>query len=119
MELVGGFVIAGLPARFAVHEAIVADADIELGLAEAAELIALALVFRHFALRAAVFAVGGSGGHRNKVARSCGVGERDGGNFELLIVTVDFCLKNLAIPRTEFNRQLTINNQQSTISNFS
>jgi hypothetical protein len=33
-------------------------------------------------LRTTVFGVAGSGGHRNKVARGRGVGERDGGNFD-------------------------------------
>lgn len=66
---VGGFVIAGATAGFAVHESVGANADIELGLAEAAELITLALSFRHFALRATVFGLAGSGGHSNKVAR--------------------------------------------------
>jgi hypothetical protein len=83
--LVGSFVIAGAAAGFAIHEAVLADADIELGLAQAAELIALALRLRHFALAATLFTAGSSGGHRNKVTRSCRVGERDGGNFGLLI----------------------------------
>ena len=66
--MVGGFVIAGIAAGLAIHEAVRADADIWLRLAEAAELIALALVFRHFALAATILAVGGSRVHISKVA---------------------------------------------------
>lgn len=83
MLLVGSFVIAGATARFAVHKTVLADADIELGLAKAAELIAFTLRFGHFALATTRFTAGGSGGHRNKVARA-GVGrERDGGNGKI------------------------------------
>jgi hypothetical protein len=52
----------------AVHEAVLADADFEYGLAEAAVLVALALVFCLFALGAAVFGGTGSGGHRSNLA---------------------------------------------------
>jgi hypothetical protein len=52
---VGSLVVAGAAAGLAVHEAILADADLEYGLAEAAVLVALALVFWHFALGATVF----------------------------------------------------------------
>jgi len=66
--LVGAFVVAGVAAGFAVQEAVLADPDIELRLAQAAVLIALALVFRHFALGATEFAVAGSGGHISNLA---------------------------------------------------
>ena len=65
---VGGFVVAGGAAGLTVQEAVGADADVGRGLAEAAELIAHALVFRHFALGATVFGVAGSGGHSNNLA---------------------------------------------------
>ncbi|MFZ0306895.1 MAG: hypothetical protein WAL89_01885 [Candidatus Sulfotelmatobacter sp.] len=67
---VGGFVVAGGAAGLTVQEAVGADADVGCGLAEAAELIAHALVFRHFALGATVFGVAGSGGHSNNLALS-------------------------------------------------
>jgi hypothetical protein len=69
-----GFVVASFAAGFAVHESVLADADVELRLAEATELIALALRLRHFALAAAALAVGGSGGHRNNLALGGGMG---------------------------------------------
>lgn len=61
--LVRGFIVASVAAGFAVHEAVFADADVELRLTEAAKLIALALVLQHFALAAAEFSVAGSVGH--------------------------------------------------------
>jgi hypothetical protein len=64
---VRGFVVAGVAAGFAVHEAVSADADVELRLAKTAEPFALALVFSHFALAAAVFGVPGSSGHNNNI----------------------------------------------------
>jgi hypothetical protein len=67
-------VVAGVPAGFAVHEAVFADADIELRLAEAAELIALALSLGHFALSAAVLGLAGSGRHSSNVALSTASG---------------------------------------------
>jgi hypothetical protein len=79
-ELVGSFIVAGGAARFAVHEAVLADANFEYRLAETAVLIALALSFRHFALGATVFGLASSRGHRNNVARSGGEGERSVGN---------------------------------------
>ena len=74
VALAGGFVIAGGAAGFAVHEAVPADADLENGLAEATVFVALALVFRHFALGATVFGGTGSGGHRSNVALNSGAG---------------------------------------------
>jgi hypothetical protein len=72
--LVGSFVVAGDAAGFAVHEAVLADADFEDGLAETAVLVALALVFRHLALGATGLGVAGSCGHENNVALSGGMG---------------------------------------------
>lgn len=63
--LVGSFVVAGMAAGVAIHQAVRADANVELRLTEAAELVADALVFRHLALAATVLGVAGSGGHSN------------------------------------------------------
>ena len=68
MRGVGSLVVAGFAAGLAIHQAVGADANVELRLTEAAELIADALVFRHFTLAAAVLAVAGSGVHANNVA---------------------------------------------------
>jgi hypothetical protein len=65
---VRGLVIASAAAGLAVHEAVLAEADLEYGLAEAAVLIALALVFCHFALGATAFGGTCSGGHRSNLA---------------------------------------------------
>jgi hypothetical protein len=62
-SLVGSFVVAGLAAGLAVHEAVVANANVNQRLAEAAEFFALARVFRLLALRATVFGGAGSGTH--------------------------------------------------------
>lgn len=67
-RLIGGFVVAGVAAGFAVHEAVPANADVELRLTKAAELLALALSFGHFALAATVLGVAGSCGHSSNVA---------------------------------------------------
>jgi hypothetical protein len=55
------FVVAGFAAGGAVHEAILADAYVNLRLTEAAILLAVAFVFGHFALHAAVFCFSGRG----------------------------------------------------------
>ena len=62
--------VAGAAARFTVHEAVVADPDIELRLAEAAELIALALRFGHFTLGATIFGAAGPGRHGGNLSRN-------------------------------------------------
>ncbi len=67
---VGGLVVAGGAAGFAVHEAVFTDADVELRTAEAAELIALAGVFRLLALGAAEFGLAGCRGHTSNLALS-------------------------------------------------
>ena len=79
-DLVGGFVVAGGAAGFAVHEAVFADADVELRLAEDAELIAVAVILRHFALAATKFDVAGSGRHGSNVIAGRQDGERAVGN---------------------------------------
>ena len=66
--LVGSFVVASMAAGVAIHQAVGADANVELRLTEAAELVADALVFRHLALAATVLGVAGSGGHNSNVA---------------------------------------------------
>jgi hypothetical protein len=86
---VGGFVVAGGAARFAVHESVFADADVELRLTEAAELITIALVFRHFALAATKFGVAGSGGHGSHVIAGRLDGERAVGNFTVPLLIYD------------------------------
>ena len=48
-------VVAGLAAGWTVKETVLAEPDFNLRLAKAAELFALALVFRHLALHAAIF----------------------------------------------------------------
>ena len=67
-DLIGRFVVAGRAAGFAIHQAVGADANVELRLAQAAELIALAFVFRHFTLPATVLRVTGSGRHDTNLA---------------------------------------------------
>lgn len=56
LPLFGGFVVAGVAAWLAVHQSVLADADVELRLAEAAEPFAFALSLGALTLRAAVFA---------------------------------------------------------------
>jgi len=53
-QLIRSLVVAGGAAGFAVHETILAEADFEGGLAEAAVLVAFAAVFRSLALSATV-----------------------------------------------------------------
>ena len=71
---VGGFVVAGGATGFAVHESIFADANVELGLTKDAEFVAVAVIFRHFALAAAEFGGSGSGGHTVMLALGGGLG---------------------------------------------
>ena len=68
--LVGGLVVAGLAAVFAVHQAVGADADVDYCLAQAAEFIAFTRTFGHFALRTTIFGGAGSGAHETNVART-------------------------------------------------
>ena len=78
--LVGRFVVAGGAAGFAVHQAVGANACVDDGLAKATELFTLAVSFRLFALRAAVFGRTGSCGHEVTVAR-----REKGGNVTLVM----------------------------------
>jgi hypothetical protein len=80
--LVGGFIIAGFAAGIAVHETVVANADVERGLAKAAIFVALALRFGHFALSATVFGLAGSGGHSNNANAEGRNGECAVGNLD-------------------------------------
>jgi hypothetical protein len=66
IESVGDFVVAGVAAGHAVKEAILAEANVGLGLAQAAVSFAVATVFGHFALHAAILVLGG-GGHGGTV----------------------------------------------------
>jgi hypothetical protein len=70
-RLVRGFVIAGFAAVVAVHQAVVANADIHHGLAKTAELFAITRTFGLVALSAAIFGRTGSGAHESNVARCC------------------------------------------------
>ena len=64
----GGFVVAGGAAGFAVEEAVLTKANFEDRLAEAAVFFAVAALFRHLALHAAVLSRR-RGGHRRTVPR--------------------------------------------------
>jgi hypothetical protein len=66
LAFVGGFVVAGLTAGWAIVKAILAKANIHLALAKSAVPFALALVFRHVALHAEVLGFGS--GHKTTVA---------------------------------------------------
>jgi hypothetical protein len=61
------FVVASVAAGFTIVESVLAEADLHLGLAQAAVALALAAVFRHLALHAAILVFGG-GGHGGTVA---------------------------------------------------
>jgi hypothetical protein len=73
-RLIRSLVVASGAAGLTVHQAVLANADLKHGLAEAAVLIALALRFWHFALSATVLGAAGSSGHRNNVAPGVGRG---------------------------------------------
>jgi hypothetical protein len=68
LPLIGSFIIACIAAGLAVHEPVVADANVKCGLAETAEFVALALRLGQFALSTTVFGWAGSGRHRNNLA---------------------------------------------------
>jgi hypothetical protein len=71
-SLLRRLVIARGAARFAVHKAIRAEADINDGLAEAAVFFAFAAVLRLFALCTVILGVTGSGAHEANLARHGG-----------------------------------------------
>lgn len=71
--LVGGFVVTGFAAVFAVHQAVGAKADVDHGLAKAAEFFAIASSFKLVALCAVVFGRTGFGAHAVNVARIGGL----------------------------------------------
>jgi hypothetical protein len=62
-DLIRGFIVAGFAAGFAVHQSIVADADVHSGLAETAEFLTFARALGLLTLRAAVFSGSGSSAH--------------------------------------------------------
>jgi hypothetical protein len=70
--LVSALVIAGLAAIFAVHQPVVAKADVLDGLAEAAEFFAVTRTRDLVALSASIFGGTGSGAHKGNVARTGG-----------------------------------------------
>jgi hypothetical protein len=65
-------VVAGLAARFAIHEAVAANANVNHCLAKATEFLAFAGAFRVLALGAAVFCGTASGTHAANVAPGYG-----------------------------------------------
>jgi hypothetical protein len=65
-RLLGSLVIASLTARLAVQQAVIAKADINERLAEAAKLFAFAACFRLVTLHAAIFRGSGSSAHGNE-----------------------------------------------------
>ena len=68
-RLLRGLIVAGLAAVLAVHQSVVAHADVGYGLAQAAEFFAFTRIFRLVALCAVIFARTGSGAHKPNVAR--------------------------------------------------
>lgn len=85
LPLVRSFVIAGGAAGFAVHQTVLANPNVERGLAEAAIFVALTLGFGHFTLCAAVFSLAGSGGHRRNVSARGLSGKRAVGNVAAFV----------------------------------
>jgi hypothetical protein len=67
-------VIASFATRGAIVKAVLAKPDADLPLAEAAILLAIALLFGQLALRAVVLFLGGRG-HARRVARGFGEGK--------------------------------------------
>ena len=65
--LAGDPIVAGFAARRTIIQPVLAEADVNLTLAQAAILFALALLLGQLALHAAVFGFGGSGGHEQNV----------------------------------------------------
>src|SRR5579862_2665770 len=78
--LVGGLVLAGGAAGFAVHQSIFTNTHINYGLTKNAVLLALTGAFGLLALHTANFRVAGSGAHKANVAR-----RRKGGNVTEVI----------------------------------
>ncbi len=68
---VGSLVVAGFAAGWAIEQAILAEPDVNLTLAKAAILLAIALLFDHLALHADVFLPGSSGAHEATLSLSC------------------------------------------------
>ena len=79
-KLVRSLVVARFAAGFAVHEAVIADADVDDRLAQAAILFTLAVALGHIALHATKLGGAGRGRHGLNVARFGGETERDGSN---------------------------------------
>lgn len=73
LGFVGGLIAASLSTGRAVEEAVLAEPYVNLSLTEGAVLLALTLVFRHFALHTLIFL--GRGGHKRNVARALGGGK--------------------------------------------
>ena len=73
-RLVGDCVAAGLAAGRTIVKTVAAQPNVDLPLAGAAILLAVALFFAHFALHAAILGLGGSG-HGRTLARAAGQGK--------------------------------------------
>ena len=67
--LVGGLVVARLSARLTIHQAIVANANVDHRLTQAAELFALARSLWHLTLGAFITGRTGSGAHAPNLSR--------------------------------------------------
>ena len=74
-ELAGSLIFAGGAAGLAVHEAVLADAHLDDGLAKNTKLFALAGVLRLLALCALEFCVACSGAHAANLSRLESEGE--------------------------------------------
>jgi hypothetical protein len=67
-NLVRRLVVARRAARLAVHQTVVANADVNCRLAETAKLLAFAGALRLLALRASIFRSSSAGAHNDNVA---------------------------------------------------
>jgi hypothetical protein len=68
IELFGSFVVACRAARLAIEESVIAKANVNHGLAQAAILLTLAIPFGLLALRATIFDGPGTGAHETTVS---------------------------------------------------
>ena len=87
--------VARLAAVFAIHQAVVANADVDYRLAQAAEFVALTRAFRHLALRTTIFGGASSSAHETNVARP-------GSLEKMTLVTALPCKSAPATATTDF-----------------
>jgi len=97
-ELAGGLVVTCRSAGLAVQKTVLAEADVNDRLAEAAEFLALALGFRLFTLGAAIFDGTGCGRHRTNLARRKKVLNMTLVTYASRGVPQENCLRNATIP---------------------